>query len=216
MMSLSLGGNLREVLFLGAHCDDVEIGCGGTLAALARACPEVRINVVIFSGDATRSAETRAAITRLLPPKANYNLDVLEFRDGFFPVEWPNLKQRFEELKHRCSPDLIFTHYEHDRHQDHRTVCELTWNTFRNHTVLEYEIPKYDGDLGRPAFFMPLTADIVQHKIRTLLECFASQSAKRWFTEDLFAGLMRLRGMESNAESGFAEAFYARKLVAKW
>lgn len=121
-----------------------------------------------------------------------------------------------EALKGRCRPDLVFTHHEHDRHQDHRAVCESTWNTFRNHTILEYEIPKYDGDFGRPTLYMPLSADIAQHKIEALRACFTSQAGKRWFTDDVFRGVMRLRGMECNAESGFAEAFYARKLPARW
>jgi LmbE family N-acetylglucosaminyl deacetylase len=216
MLSLPLSTGLREVLFLGAHCDDIEIGCGGTLAALGRACPEVRLHVVVFSGEARRVAETRAAITRLLPASSKVEVELHEFRDGFFPVAWPQIKERFEELKQRRRPDLIFTHHEHDKHQDHRIICELTWNTFRNHLVLEYEIPKWDGDLGRPTFYVPLAREIVDHKTSTLLECFASQADKRWFTQDLFTGLMRIRGMECNSESGFAEAFYARKVVAGW
>ncbi len=215
MLALSLTENLREVLLLGAHCDDVEIGCGGTLALLGRRCPQVRFHVVLFSGDGVRAAESRAAVARLLPATARHNIEIHEFRDGFFPVEWPSIKERFEELKRRCQPDLVFTHHEHDRHQDHRVICELTWNTFRNHMVLEYEIPKYDGDLGRPGTFAPLPSEIVQHKIATLLECFPSQAGKRWFSADLFSGLMRLRGMECNAESGFAEAFHARKLAVR-
>jgi LmbE family N-acetylglucosaminyl deacetylase len=216
MLTLPLGETLREVLVLGAHCDDVEIGCGGTLAMLARECPHVQLRVVLFSGESVRAAETRAALRRLLPPGARCELELLEFRDGFFPMEWPAIKERFEQLKRRCNPDVIFTHHEHDRHQDHRTICELTWNTFRDHLVLEYEIPKYDGDLGRPALFVPLSEQLVRHKIDTLLECYASQAGKRWFTAELFAGLMRVRGMECNAESGYAEAFYARKLRLRW
>jgi LmbE family N-acetylglucosaminyl deacetylase len=216
MLTLPLATRLREVLFLGAHCDDVEIGCGGTLIALARACPEVRIHIVVFSSSSVRASETQAAIGNLLPQGMNYQLEVHGFRDGFFPVAWPQIKERFEALKDSCAPDLIFTHYEADRHQDHRAICELTWNTFRDHAVLEYEIAKYDGDLGRPSFFVPLPAAIVQQKLDMLQACFASQRDKRWFTRDLFSGLMRLRGMECNAESGFAEAFYFRKLAAEF
>jgi LmbE family N-acetylglucosaminyl deacetylase len=212
MLSLPLGEKLREVLVLGAHCDDVEIGCGGTLATIARECPQVQLRIVVFAGESVRATETRAAIARLLPAGARCELEVLQFRDGFFPMDWAAIKERFEELKRRCDPDLVLTHCEHDRHQDHRTICELTWNTFRDHLVLEYEIPKYDGDLGRPAVFVPLSGEAVQHKIDTLLQCFASQAGKRWFTAELFAGLMRVRGMECNAESGYAEAFYARKI----
>jgi LmbE family N-acetylglucosaminyl deacetylase len=215
MMQLPLTSSVREVLFLGAHCDDVEIGCGGTLAALARTCPDVRLRVVTFAGEARRAAETRAALARLAGAHS-IEIELHQFRDGFFPVEWPQIKERFEELKKRCQPDLIFTHHEHDRHQDHRTLCELTWNTFRNQLILEYEIPKWDGDLGRPSFYMPLAREIADLKAAALLDCFPSQTSKRWFTEDLFKALMRIRGMECNSDSGFAEAFYARKVVAGW
>lgn len=216
MMTLSLSGDLREVLVLGAHCDDVEIGCGGTLLALARACPQVRLHIALFSGDDARADESRAAIRRLLPSGVQHEVKIHAFRDGFFPTEQAGIKERFEELKGSCNPDIVFTHFGRDAHQDHRVVSELTWNTFRNNLVLEYEIPKYDGDLGRPNFYAPVAADVTQHKIDTLLECFPSQRGKRWFTADLFAALMRLRGMECNAPSGFAEAFHARKLVARW
>lgn len=216
MLSLPLGDRLREVLFLGAHCDDIEIGCGGTLAALGRQHPHAHISIVVFSGDPVRTAESRAAIGRLLPSEVECHIEFHEFRDGYFPAQWPQIKECMEGLKGRCSPDLVFTHHEHDRHQDHRTVCDLTWNAFRDHTILEYEIPKYDGDFGHPGLYLPLTADVVNHKIGALLACFPSQRGKRWFTDDLFRSVMRLRGMECNAESGFAEAFHARKLAARW
>jgi LmbE family N-acetylglucosaminyl deacetylase len=215
MLPVSLTG-LSEVLFLGAHCDDVEIGCGGTLVALARSQPQVKLRIAVFSGDALRAAETRAAISGLLPSGAQYELDILAFRDGFFPVEWTQIKEQFELLKSRCKPDVIFTHFGDDKHQDHRVLSELTWNTFRNHTIFEYEIPKYDGDLGRPQLYVPLTEDIVRHKSVTLLRSFPSQANKRWFTEELFRSLLRLRGMECNSASGYAEAFYARKWTAIW
>jgi LmbE family N-acetylglucosaminyl deacetylase len=216
VLTLPLGAGAREVLFLGAHCDDVEIGCGGTLISLARARPDVQLRVVLFSGDAVRAAESKAAIHRLVPAGARCEVEIHGFRDGFFPMEAVHIKETFEDLKRRCQPDLIFTHYEQDRHQDHRSICELTWNTFRNHMVLEYEIPKYDGDLGRPTFFMPLASDVVQHKIAALVASFPTQAGKRWFTPDLFSGLMRIRGMECNSPSGFAEAFYVRKLCGSW
>ena len=211
MMPLSFAGDVREVLVLGAHCDDVEIGCGGTLAALAAARPDVRLRIVVFSGNEVRAPETRAAIARLLPAGTDSNVEIHEFRDGFFPTEWPQIKERFEDLKRRCRPDLVLTHYERDAHQDHRTVCELTWNTFRDHAILEYEIPKYDGDLGRPALYVPLPADTARHKIETLLASFPSQAGKRWFTEDLFGALMRLRGVECASPTGYAEGFHLRK-----
>ena len=216
MLPLSLTTGLSEVLFLGAHCDDVEIGCGGTLAALARTQPHVNLRIAVFSGDALRAAETRSAIGGLLPPGAKYELEILGFRDGFFPVEWTQIKEQFELLKSRCKPDVIFTHFSDDKHQDHRVLSELTWNTFRNHTIFEYEIPKYDGDLGRPQLYVPLSEEIVRHKTTTLLQSFPSQTNKRWFTEELFRSLLRLRGMECNSASGYAEAFYARKWTASW
>ena len=213
MHALPLAKNLKQILCLGAHCDDVEIGCGGTLAALVTAHPDVQLTIVVFSGNAVRSAETRAAVGRLLPEGMPVNLEIHQFRDGFFPVEWASIKERFEDLARRVAPDLIITHYEQDKHQDHRMICELTWNTFRDHLLLEYEVPKYDGDLGRPNLYIPLEPEVVRRKMATLMECFPSQAGRRWFTEDLFAGLMRLRGMECNSPSGFAEAFYVRKLV---
>jgi LmbE family N-acetylglucosaminyl deacetylase len=216
MISLSLGANVREALFLGAHCDDIEIGCGGTLAALALACPQVKLHAVVFSGNDVRQAETRAAFARLLPAGFRYELEFHRFQDGFFPEEWRAIKESMEALRKRVNPDVVFTHYEKDRHQDHRAICELTWNTFRNQLVLEYEIPKWDGDLGQPGFYVPLAPQIVELKTNALLESFPSQAGKRWFTRDLFASLMRIRGMECNAGSGFAEAFYARKVSAGW
>ena len=215
MKTFSLGDGVKNVLFVGAHCDDVEIGCGATLTLLAQSRPDVKIHVVVFSGDEMRAAETRQALTRLVASKAKLDVQVLGFRDGFFPATWAQVKEQFETLK-RLQPDVIFTHHEHDRHQDHRIVCDLTWNTFRDHVVLEYEIPKWDGDLGQPAVYMPLPQDVVEHKISTLLDSFGSQAGKRWFTRELFSALMRIRGMECNAPSGYAEAFFARKLAAAW
>lgn len=215
MIKFSPAGELAEVLVLGAHCDDIEIGCGGTLAMIARKNPAVRFRMVVFSGDATRIAETTAAIRRLLQG-AQHELVVHAFRDGFYPMEWGGIKAAFEELKVGGRPDLVLTHHEHDRHQDHRVICELTWNTFRDHLILEYEIPKYDGDLGRPGVYVPLTEDDVSMKLGVLLECFPSQTSRRWFTSDLFRSVMRLRGMECNSESGLAEAFHARKMMVSW
>jgi LmbE family N-acetylglucosaminyl deacetylase len=212
MINLPLGVGLRHVLCLGAHCDDIEIGCGGTLVTLARAHPQLSFTIAVFASNQTRRPETEAAIRNLFPPGSQVELHVDEFRDGFFPAAWSDIKQRVEQIRRGCNADLVLTHCEHDRHQDHRVISELTWNTFRDHQILEYEIPKYDGDLGRPGVYMPLTADVVTHKTHTLLESFPSQAGKRWFTADLFQGLMRIRGMECNAESGFAEAFYARKI----
>lgn len=212
MLAIPLLSQVREVLCLGAHCDDVEIGCGGTLATLGRQNPGCRVHVVMFSGDAGRQRESRAAIGRLLPA-ARAEVVVHDFRDGFFPAQWADIKAEFEALKSRCRPDLVLTHYGDDRHQDHRVIAELAWNTFRDATVLEYEIPKWDGDLGRPQLYVPLARDVVDQKVSTLIDCFPSQRGRAWFTAELFSGLMRVRGMECNAASGYAEAFHVRKLV---
>jgi LmbE family N-acetylglucosaminyl deacetylase len=200
-----------NVLCLGAHSDDIEIGCGGAILRLAEEYPNCEFHWVVFSAIGTRELEARNAAqmfagTRLKGPTLK------SFKDGFMPFAGAEVKTVFEELK-TISPDLIFTHSRKDAHQDHRLLAELTWNTFRNHLILEYEIPKYDGDMGKPNVFMPITEDICRKKTSYLLEAFASQRNKHWFDERTFQSLMRLRGMECNASSGYAEAFYCRKLV---
>lgn len=208
-----LTASVREVLCLGAHCDDVEIGCGGTLAALRAARPDVQIRVVIFSSDAMRRGETERAAARLAGAGGPLEVRCLAFRDGYFPDEWGAIKESFAEVRGAGEPDLVLTHWEGDRHQDHRVISELTWSTFRDHAILEYEIPKYDGDLGRPGVYVPLPRETVDRKTRALLECFSSQATKPWFTADTFRGLMRLRGLECRSDSGYAEAFHTRKLL---
>lgn len=202
---------LRHVLCLGAHSDDIEIGCGGTLLRLQAEHPELRITWVVFSAEPPRDEEARASARELLFTRGPHEVIVHAHRTSFFPSEHVALKERFETLKLHHSPDLIFTHHRHDRHQDHRTLWELTWNTFRHHLVLEYEIPKYDADLGTPNVFMPLSAALVQRKVEHLLRHFGTQANKHWFTGDLFSGLMRLRGMECGATH--AEAFHAPKIL---
>ena len=214
MLGLRLGharGGVREVLCLGAHSDDIEIGCGGTLLELIAANPRVRVTWVVFSGDARREAEARRAARRFLRDAGSSQVFVRKQRDGFFPAEVTEIKEFFEELKRTCTPDVIFTHYRHDRHQDHRTISDLTWNTFRNHMVLEYEIPKYDGDLGIPNAFVPVGRKMARRKVATICSVFKTQLGHHWFTPDLFFGVMRLRGIECAAE--FAEAFHGRKTV---
>ncbi|MDY0068161.1 MAG: PIG-L deacetylase family protein [Steroidobacteraceae bacterium] len=212
MLSWSPGAQLRHVLCLGAHCDDIEIGCLGTLMTLAGERPDLRFTIAVFASDELRRAETENALRAAFTDESRVTLKAFAFRDGYFPAQWSLIKECIEQLKRDCEADLVLTHWERDRHQDHRTLCELAWNTFRDHPILEYEIPKYDGDLGRPNVFVPLTAGVVQRKVDTLLESFPSQAGKRWFTADLFRGVMRIRGMECNAPSGFAEAFHARKI----
>ena len=204
-----------QVLALGAHSDDLEIGCGGTLMRLQGAYDALRVHwVVVGCEDEARAREAEQSARALVGGDG----DALEvalgrFPDSFFPYRGEDVKRFFEELKGQVRPDLIFTHYRHDLHQDHRLVCELTWNTWRDHLILEYEVPKYDGDLGRPNVFVHLDDATVDRKVTHVLEHFPSQTVRRWFTDDLFRSLLRIRGMESNSPSGFAEGFYARKLV---
>ena len=204
-------GQTLKVLCLGAHSDDIEIGCGGTLLALTRARPEVEVTWVVLGAEGQRGREARASAQAFMAGTRS-ELIVHGFRDGFFPYTGAEVKDVFEELKRRLDPDVIFTHTRHDLHQDHRLVCELTWNTWRNHLILEYEIPKYDGDLGTPNVFVPVSEDIAREKVRLVVEAFESQTSKHWFDEQLFLGLMRMRGMEGRSPSGYAEAFTCRKL----
>lgn len=216
MISISLDQRRSgppEILCLGAHSDDIEIGCGGTVLRLARQYPGCILHWVVFSATAVRSEEARRAAV-LFGAGAQLREPLLKtFRDGFMPFVGAEVKAVFEELKQITSPDLILTHRRNDAHQDHRLIAELTWNTFRDHFILEYEIPKFDGDMGQPGFFVPLDSEVCQQKVRYLMEVFESQRHKRWFEPETFLGLMRLRGMECNAPSGYAEAFYCRKIV---
>jgi len=202
-----------KVLCLGAHSDDIEIGCGGTVLQVAEQYPDSRFYWVVFSapgvrqGEARRAADLFVGCDRLEMPRLQ------SFPDGFMPFSGAEVKAVFEDLKTQVSPDLVFTHSRHDAHQDHRLIAELTWNTFRDHLILEYEIPKYDGDVGQPSVFVPLSVETCRKKVRFLLDAFPSQREKRWFEESTFMALMRLRGMECNAASGYAEAFFARKLA---
>jgi LmbE family N-acetylglucosaminyl deacetylase len=202
----------RRVLALGSHSDDIEIGCGATLLALTRARPEVEVTWVVLGAEGRREQEARASAEAFLAAASGADIVVHGFRDGFLPYIGAEVKDVFEELKGRLEPDVILTHARHDLHQDHRLVCELTWNTWRNHLILEYEIPKYDGDLGTPNVFVPIAEDVAREKVRLVLDAFESQSEKHWFDEELFLGLMRVRGMEGRSPSGYAEAFTCRKL----
>lgn len=205
------GNRPLRILCLGAHSDDIEIGCGATLMAMAAKFLSMEVQWVVFSGDRIRGEEARASAKYWLEPVSSRQISLYGFRDGFFPDEWAGIKAVFEQLKNGFEPDLIFTHARGDLHQDHRIVNELTWNTFRNHTVLEYEVPKYDGDLGTPNFYIPVTVQTAKEKATALARFFGSQQNKHWFNEELFLGLMRIRGMESCAPSGYAEGFHMRK-----
>ena len=214
VLSLNKSEPLR-LLCLGAHCDDIEIGCGGTILKLATAGRRIDVHWIVFSSDERRKQEALKSAEGFLCHVNTKKISIHELRDGFFPYLGYVLKERFEQLKAEISPDLILTHYRNDLHQDHRLVSELTWNTFRNHLILEYEIPKYDGDFGSPNFFVLLDESICRRKIDTILDVFQSQNGKRWFSRDLFAAVLRLRGMEANVSSGYAEGFYCRKANLK-
>jgi LmbE family N-acetylglucosaminyl deacetylase len=204
------------ILCLGAHSDDIEIGCGGAILRLVESYPAARFFWVVFSFSAQEKRKREAIASAELFLKRTTTRPttlVQNFEDSFFPAQARDIKQFFEQIKRRVSPDLVLTHCRHDLHQDHRVICELTWNTFRDHLILEYEIPKYDGDLGSPNIFVHLTEGQCRQKINNILHAFSSQRKNHWFTEDTFRAVLRLRGIESNAASGFAEGFYGKKLV---
>ena len=202
-----------SVLCLGAHSDDIEIGCGGTILRLLQTYRNCNVTWVVFSADAARKREAVASAKRFLSKAKANTISTKAFKESFFPYRGEQIKAFFEQLKARVSPDLIFSHYRHDLHQDHRLICELTWNTFRNHLILEYEIPKYDGDLGQPNVYFPLARAVAETKVNYLMKGFSTQRSRQWFTEDTFYSLLRLRGIESNAPEKYAEAFYGRKII---
>ena len=204
--------DVRRILVIGAHSDDAEIGCAGTVLDLISQNPSVAVTWVVLAATGERETEARQSAERLLSGAGDVTIMMGGFRDGFLPALGLEVKEFFERIKPAVDPDLILTHQRNDLHQDHRTACELTWNTFRDHLILEYEIPKWDGDLGAANVFVPLSEDTVAAKVDHLMAHFASQRSKRWFTPDVFRGLMRLRGMECVSQSGFAEGFYGRKL----
>jgi LmbE family N-acetylglucosaminyl deacetylase len=201
-----------NVLCIGAHCDDIEIGCGGTVLRLAEEYPGCEFHWAVFSAVGVRESEARHAAQLFAGPRLRGPV-FKAFQDGFMPYVGSEVKAVFEEELKGVAPDLIFTHNGQDAHQDHRLLSQLTWNTFRNHLILEYEIPKYDGDLGRPSVFVPLRRDLCETKVAHLMDAFGSQRLKHWFEPETFLSLMRLRGMECASTSGYAEAFYSRKLV---
>jgi len=199
-----------RILCLGAHSDDIEIGCGGTLLHLL-GTRKASVTWVVFSALGQRSSEAKRGAVRFLGDAVKSQVVLHAFRDGFFPTEWLQIKETFEGLRAENEPDLIFTHFREDRHQDHRVLSDLTWNTFRDHQILEYEIPKWDGDLGRPNVYVPLSTALARRKVAGLMAVFASQRSKRWFSEETFRALLRLRGIEAGTD--WAEGFHGRKVV---
>ena len=211
MMRLDFDG-LERVLCLGAHSDDIEIGAGATVLELLDRRPNLHVDWAVFAADGARADEARESAIRFLEGAASREIHLFSFRDGYLPWHAAEVKDEFERLKRATDPDLVLTHHGDDRHQDHRLMSELTWNTWRDQVILEYEIPKWDGDLGRPNFYVPTSVENQDRKIAILLEVFASQRGKDWFDEETYRGLARLRGMECRAPSRYAEAFHARKL----
>jgi LmbE family N-acetylglucosaminyl deacetylase len=202
-----------QILCIGAHCDDIDIGCGGALLSLLERHAGAQVTWVVMGSTPVRERELRASARRFLRRAGKASVLVHQFRDGFFPAQYAAIKEAFESLKQLPNPDIVFSHHRTDLHQDHRIVAELTWNTFRNHLILEYEIPKYEGDLTTPTAYVELTRAQVERKISILWGSYLTQHSKRWFTEDTFRALMRLRGIESSAESGWAEGFHASKFL---
>lgn len=202
-----------RILCLGAHSDDIEIGCGGTILKLLNDHPGSHVIWVVLSARGRRRQEAISSAKIFLARARSAKIETKSFKESFFPYYGEAIKEYFEKLKRAVDPDLIFTHCRHDLHQDHRIVCELTWNTFRRHQILEYEIPKYDGDLGWPNFYVPLTDALCKAKVTLLMEGFSTQRSRQWFTEDTFYSLLRLRGIESNIHGRYAEAFYGKKIV---
>jgi LmbE family N-acetylglucosaminyl deacetylase len=202
-----------RLLCLGAHCDDIEIGCGATVLRLLAAMPGAEIRWVVFTGSAGRHAEARRAAEMVLDGAGATRIELLSFRESFLPQAWGSVKQEFERIKLEFTPSLVLCHARGDVHQDHRLIAELAWNTFRDNLIWEYEIPKYESDFGHPNLFVPLTRAQAENKVAILMRSFASQRSRAWFDEKTFLGLMRLRGIGCNAPSGFAEAFTVRKMV---
>jgi LmbE family N-acetylglucosaminyl deacetylase len=204
---------VKRVLCIGAHSDDIEIGCGGTVLSLIESSDKIEFYWLVLSSNPERAREARRSAGAFLRRARRKTIVVKSFRDGFLPYLGAPVKECFEDLKQAFAPDVIFTHFRRDLHQDHRVACELTWNTFRNHLILEYEIPKYDADLRSPNFFVPLSDAICRRKVRGLMRHFGTQRNKKWFSEDLFSSLMRIRAIEAGSPARYAEAFHCRKML---
>lgn len=200
-----------KLLLIGAHCDDIEIGCGGTILRLIQEYPIAHVSWIVFTSNSQRKIEATNCAAAFLKGVTSKEIVVRDFKDGFLSQQYAEVKDYHEQLKRDINPDIVFTHYQHDLHQDHRLLSELAWNTFRNHLILEYEIPKYDGDIGNPAFFVRLDELKVEEKVTRLLECYATQRGKHWFDRETFISMLRLRGMQAAAT--YAEGFYCRKII---
>jgi LmbE family N-acetylglucosaminyl deacetylase len=211
-LQFARAGDRLSVLCLGAHSDDIEIGAGATLLTLIERGIQLEVNWCVLSAVGDRKEEATASATDFLKGAKTAHVEFLSFRDGFFPENSEAIKSWFEALKRRVNPDIILTHYRDDAHQDHQQVCRLTWNTFRDHCIFEYEIPKWDGDMGQPNLYVSVSTAALNRKIELLNAHFASQRSKQWFDSETFLGLARLRGLECHAPERYAEAFFVRKL----
>jgi LmbE family N-acetylglucosaminyl deacetylase len=207
------GKESPSILCLGAHSDDIEIGAGATILSLQQQVPNARITWVVFAGSGPRAQEAEGSARHCTAGFADASIEIHEIRDGYFPSEFVQIKETFEPIRAVCHPDIVFTHQRDDLHQDHRLISEITLQTFRDHLILEYEIPKYDGDLGTPNLFVPVSDEIRLAKLGLLDRFFASQRNRPWFTRETFEAVMRLRGVECRSPSGYAEAFHCRKAV---
>lgn len=212
-LPIQLARRRLNILCIGAHADDIEIGCGGTILKLLETHPGSRVVWVVLAARGDRRKEAVKSAAAFLRGAGSTKIITKAFRESYLPYQGKEVKEYFDTLPQVIDPDLVFTHYRHDLHQDHRILCELTWNTYRRHQILEYEIPKYDGDLDQPNLYVPLTDEVSREKVRLLIEGFATQHSKPWFTEETFYGLLRIRGIESPKPTRYAEAFYARKVV---
>jgi LmbE family N-acetylglucosaminyl deacetylase len=208
--------SIRSILCLGAHADDLEIGCGGTLLEILACRPGIDVHWVVFSASEHRAQEARSSAERFLAQAGRRRVTLRDYRDSFFPADYGAIKDFFESIKREVAPELVFAHRREDLHQDHRVIAELTWCAFRDHVILEYEIPKYEGDLGTPNVFVPLEEAVCNRKITAIEECFASQRTKPWFGADTHWALLRLRGLECHSPTRLAEAFHCRKLRMNW
>jgi LmbE family N-acetylglucosaminyl deacetylase len=219
LLALTLGSPVSstlEVLCVGAHCDDIEIGCGGTIIAIQQRYPKCKVHCLVLTSTSARRAETVAATKSLIRPSARGTIRICELPDGLLPAHLAEVKSEFERVKGAVDPDLVLTHHGSDRHQDHSLVSQVTWQTFRNHQIWEYEIPKFDGDLVTPNMYVPLPSAMAARKIALIMRAYSSQRGKPWFRPENLEAVMRLRGLESRAASGFAEGFQCRKLVSEF
>ena len=218
MLALTLApssNSALDILCIGAHCDDVEIGCGGTVIVLQQRYPRCKVHMLVLTSTPARRQEAIAAAKALIKVSARGEMRICAFQDGLLPAHLPEVKAEFERMKKAINPDLVLTHHGLDRHQDHSLVSHITWQTFRDHMIWEYEIPKFDGDLVTPNMYVPLSSALAQRKIDLVIRAFPSQHAKPWFKAENLDAVMRLRGLEIRAASGYAEGFHCRKLLSE-